>query len=176
MSRKTLLTVLLLLATLSGTVLGGCQPSQPTTPTPTESTAPTEPPSPTEETAPTEPPAPTEEAVPTEPPAGGGNLRIAVQESANVLNPYLGYNDTETFCIGALYDTLIDYDMETAEIKPWLADSWEWDPGYMGATFHLNPEAKWHDGEPVTADDVVFSFTYMQEQQFPSFFAIAPLG
>ncbi len=174
MNRKKTLVLLLLMTMLSGLVLSGCQQQTPTaTPAPAEPTvapteaapAPTAPPTPTEEAA----PAPTEEPAP----AGGGNLRIAVQESANVLNPYLGFNDTETFCIGALYDTLIDYDMETATIKPWLADSWEWDPDRMGATFHLNPDAKWHDGEPVTADDVVFSFNYMQQQQFPSFFAIA---
>jgi peptide/nickel transport system substrate-binding protein len=39
---------------------------------------------------------------------------------------------------------------------PRLADSWEIDGKEV--TFHLNENAKWHDGEPVTADDVVYTF------------------
>ena len=40
---------------------------------------------------------------------------------------------------------------------PELARSWEWtDP--LTLTFHLDPRAKWHDGLPVTAADVAFTF------------------
>ncbi|MFR1157713.1 MAG: ABC transporter substrate-binding protein [Coprococcus phoceensis] len=38
-----------------------------------------------------------------------------------------------------------------------MAESWEMSDDYMTITFHLNPDAKWQDGEPVTADDVVFT-------------------
>jgi peptide/nickel transport system substrate-binding protein len=41
---------------------------------------------------------------------------------------------------------------------PALADSWEVSADGLTYTFHLNPEATWHDGTPVTADDVAFSF------------------
>jgi peptide/nickel transport system substrate-binding protein len=157
---RRLWIVALALAALLSALLAGCgdddsPTKEPTTALVQEPTA-----------APTEAPEPP-------PPAAGGNLRLAVQESANVLNPYLAFNDTEQFCVGYMYDTLLGYDFEAAELLPGLADSWEWDPGFMGATFHLNPEATWHDGEAVTADDVVFSFTYLQMQQFPMFFAIA---
>lgn len=40
--------------------------------------------------------------------------------------------------------------------EPRLADSWDFDGADV--TFHLNENAKWHDGEPVTADDVVYTF------------------
>lgn len=38
-----------------------------------------------------------------------------------------------------------------------LADSWERNVDSTKITFHLNKNAKWHDGKPVTADDVVFT-------------------
>ncbi len=159
-------TVILLVGILLVGSLAACGPTaQPT------AVAPTSPP-PTAAAKPTAVPA-TQPPQPTATPATGGDLLVAMQEDANLLNPYLGFNSTETFCIGLIYDTLLGYDLEQAELLPGLADSWEWDEDYMGVTFYLNPEAKWHDGEPVTADDVVFSFTYMAEQQFPIFFAIA---
>jgi peptide/nickel transport system substrate-binding protein len=41
---------------------------------------------------------------------------------------------------------------------PGLADYWELADDGITYTFHLNPNATWHDGQPVTADDVIFSF------------------
>ncbi len=40
---------------------------------------------------------------------------------------------------------------------PRLAESWETNEASDKITYHLNPAAKWHDGEPVTAEDVVYS-------------------
>ena len=40
---------------------------------------------------------------------------------------------------------------------PRLAESWEINETSDKITYHLNPNAKWHDGQPVTADDVVYS-------------------
>ncbi len=40
---------------------------------------------------------------------------------------------------------------------PRLATRWEWDDSKT-LVFHLNPRARWHDGVPVTANDVAFSF------------------
>ncbi|MBM4408422.1 MAG: ABC transporter substrate-binding protein [Chloroflexi bacterium] len=53
-----------------------------------------------------------------------------------------------------LYNTLVTRD-QTEKIVPHLADSWDISPDATQFTFHLNPKATWHDGKPVTADDVV---------------------
>ena len=53
-----------------------------------------------------------------------------------------------------MYNTLVERD-ETEAIIPGLADSWEINATATEFTFKLNPNAKWHDGTPVTADDVV---------------------
>jgi peptide/nickel transport system substrate-binding protein len=46
----------------------------------------------------------------------------------------------------------------TAEIMPSLAESWEISPDKLRFTFQLREGLKWSDGQPLTADDVVFSY------------------
>lgn len=50
-------------------------------------------------------------------------------------------------------------------IIPWLATGWEAAPDGTSYTFRLVDGATWHDGTPLTADDVKFSFDYYR--QFP---------
>ncbi|WP_411828538.1 extracellular solute-binding protein [Neorhizobium petrolearium] len=45
-----------------------------------------------------------------------------------------------------------------------LAESVEWDEGRSFIQFNLNPNAKWSDGEPVTADDVIFTFELLRDK------------
>jgi peptide/nickel transport system substrate-binding protein len=63
-----------------------------------------------------------------------------------------------------LFDTLVTYEIDPAtgiadqtKIVPRLAKSWDVSPDGKTLTFHLNPDAKFWDGSPVTADDVYFS-------------------
>ncbi len=60
-----------------------------------------------------------------------------------------------------LYDALLEVD-ETGEI-PWLAQSWEVSDDGTVYTFHLVENALWHNGEPLTAEDVAFTFGYYRE-------------
>lgn len=46
----------------------------------------------------------------------------------------------------------------TGEIIPWLADSYQYSQDYKTLTIRLNKKAKWNDGVPFTAHDVVFTF------------------
>lgn len=43
-------------------------------------------------------------------------------------------------------------------LRPQLAKSWEWSNKGKTLTMHLREEVKWSDGEPFTADDVIFTF------------------
>lgn len=58
-----------------------------------------------------------------------------------------------------MFDTLAFPDV-TGDPKPWLAKSWETSADGKTWTFHLRDNVKWHDGQPLTADDVVFTFDY----------------
>lgn len=103
--------------------------------------------------------------------ADDSTLYLAVLEDARNLNPYMGTGRTDQFVIGFLYDTLLGWDQEEGLI-PGLADTWEIDEAENSIMYHLNPQAVWHDGEPVTAHDVAFSFSMIMEHRFPGFMAI----
>jgi peptide/nickel transport system substrate-binding protein len=61
----------------------------------------------------------------------------------------------------ALFTPLVQYD-EGLEPVPWLAQSWEL-LGDSGVVFDLRDDVRWHDGEPVTAEDVKFTFDRAKE-------------
>jgi len=47
---------------------------------------------------------------------------------------------------------------------PMLAESWEFD-GPTTVSFRINPNARWHDGEPVTAEDVAYTFKVFTDSE-----------
>ncbi len=51
----------------------------------------------------------------------------------------------------------------------WLATGYEYDEGYKGMTITLRQEAKWSDGKPFTADDVVFTFETLSQNPTMSY-------
>lgn len=60
-----------------------------------------------------------------------------------------------------LYDSLLEKD-ENGDI-PWLAESWNISEDGTTYTFNLVQNAVWHDGTPLTAEDVAFTFSYYKE-------------
>jgi peptide/nickel transport system substrate-binding protein len=48
-----------------------------------------------------------------------------------------------------------------------LATSWEYSPDLRTVTFHLHDNVEWHDGVPLTADDVVFTFQRIIDKKYP---------
>ncbi|MCL6708858.1 extracellular solute-binding protein [Pseudomonas sp. R2.Fl] len=50
-----------------------------------------------------------------------------------------------------------------------LAESVEWDEDRSFIQFNINPKARWHDGKPVTAEDVIFSFKLLQDKGRPPY-------
>jgi len=61
-----------------------------------------------------------------------------------------------------LTDSLVQYDSEL-NLQPRLAESWEFSADRLTLTFRLRSGVRWHDGQPVTADDVVFTVNKVQE-------------
>jgi peptide/nickel transport system substrate-binding protein len=60
-----------------------------------------------------------------------------------------------------LFDTLVWRDA-SGETIPWLATDWSRSDDGLTWTFTLRDGVRWHDGQPLTAADVAFSFEYMQ--------------
>ncbi|MBE3096857.1 MAG: hypothetical protein IMZ55_19475 [Acidobacteria bacterium] len=88
----------------------------------------------------------------------GGTLRGNFNAEPQTLNP-LTYKDLYARIIKEyVVESLLDRDPDTLQIIGVLADKWEVSPDGLVITFHLNPKAKFSDGAPVTADDVVFTY------------------
>ena len=62
-----------------------------------------------------------------------------------------------------VYDPLAWIDEYTLDPKPWLATSWEITPDGKTYTYKLRSDVTWHDGTPLTADDVAFSMITYRE-------------
>jgi len=68
-----------------------------------------------------------------------------------------------------IYEGLLSENGLTAQLEPELAQSWEISEDQLQITFTLREALKWSDGQPLTADDVVFSFQDIYlNQKIPS--------
>ncbi|SAI74188.1 solute-binding transport protein (periplasmic) [Bordetella ansorpii] len=90
----------------------------------------------------------------------GGTLNMIVQPEPPILVPALNQQGPTQFVAGKIYESLLTYNFDLKP-QPGLAKSWEASPDGLSYTFHLQDGVKWHDGQPFTADDVVFSLTEM---------------
>jgi peptide/nickel transport system substrate-binding protein len=78
---------------------------------------------------------------------------------AVTLDPGAAYETTSVGADILTYATLVHYPTgDLSNVKPWLASSWEVSPDGKTWTFHLAPNMKFSSGDPVTADDVVYTF------------------
>lgn len=92
----------------------------------------------------------------------GGDLQVAVSADASSLDPQSGPSGTDHIILYPMYDTLIDFDPETTEPEPGLAQDWE----YTDETtlrLELEPDVVFHDGTPMDAEAVKASLERFQE-------------
>ncbi|OCC04122.1 ABC transporter substrate-binding protein [Labrys sp. WJW] len=73
------------------------------------------------------------------------------------LDPIHTTTNIEQFIIDDLYEGLTAYD-GAGKVGPAVAESWTVSPDGLVYTFKLRPSAKWSNGDPVTAEDFVYSF------------------
>ncbi len=81
----------------------------------------------------------------------------AVSADPGHLNPAITTGSPTHAVADSLFSGLLALD-ETGEPRPDLALRWQLSEDGLRARFELAPDAKWHDGKPVTADDVKFTF------------------
>ncbi len=106
----------------------------------------------------------------------GGEISIAAPGTFDSMNPYvskgrpgaLASRVYETLMAEARYPLALPADAH-GEMYGLLAERVEYDEGKTWAIFHMRPEAKFADGEQVTAHDVVFSHNLFLEQGLKSY-------
>jgi len=88
----------------------------------------------------------------------GGVLRLATQSPSAAVNP-LTVSDAGGLCMLAQTGEFLTFDdNQKLALQPMLATSWKPSGGGKVWTFTLRPGVKFHNGAPLTADDVVFTF------------------
>jgi len=92
-----------------------------------------------------------------EPGVHGGNLRLALASAPPTFNYYGDLSNDIKLFAQQIFDTLVEFDLETYELVPGLATSWDVSDDGLVYTFHLREGVTWHDGEPFTAADVEFT-------------------
>jgi len=93
----------------------------------------------------------------------GGSVRMADIGSFDSLNPIL-YKGEAAGGLGLIYETLMTDSLEEPSTSYGLIAEWEsYPPDFSSVTFKLRDEARWHDGTPITPEDVVYSLDVNKE-------------
>lgn len=91
-----------------------------------------------------------------EDPKSGGTLNVVIQPEPPGLMMGLIQNGPTQMVAGQIYESLLRYD-KNLDPMPSLAKDWEKSEDGLTYTFTLQDDVVWHDGEPFTSEDVVFS-------------------
>ncbi len=97
----------------------------------------------------------------------GGTLNSTVVGTFDSFNPYIVQGTPAAgfagFGGGLLYDTLMEQSIDEGSVSHALvAEAYKYPDDYSSATYRLNPAARWHDGQPITVDDVIWSFNVLK--------------
>ena len=99
-------------------------------------------------------------------PKQGGTVNTIQPEPPGLVLGMVQNAPTRTVA-GNIYEGLLRYTTDL-EPMPQLAESWDVSDDGRTYTFHLREDVTWHDGEPFTADDVVFSADVFHREPNPS--------
>lgn len=102
----------------------------------------------------------TEEIVENYEPADGGTLKVSVTRF-NTLNPLFNNNYSLFQLHHLIYEGLVTFDTDM-NIQPLLAEGWNVAEDGQSIEFHLRDGVTWHDGEPFTAADVIFTINLIK--------------
>lgn len=101
-------------------------------------------------------------------PADGGSFVEGIVGAPRYLNPLLSdANPVDREISSLVFDGLTRYD-ESGELVPALAERWVVGEEGRSVSFTLDDDVTWHDGEPFTAEDVVFTYQLLQDEAFPA--------
>jgi oligopeptide transport system substrate-binding protein len=104
-------------------------------------------------------------------PASPDVFRFANQAEPELLDPGLMSGQADGRIARALFEGLVTQHPRTLEPQPGVAERWEITPDGRTYTFHLRHDARWTNGEPVTARDFEWSWRRVLHPDTPSRYA-----
>ena len=100
-------------------------------------------------------------------PAHGGSVTEGIVGEPRHINPLLAQSDADRDLVRLVYSGLLKYN-EGGKLVPDMAKSYEISQDELSYTVYLKDKVLWHDGAPVTADDVVFTIQLAQNSDYGS--------
>lgn len=100
-------------------------------------------------------------------PKTGGTYREGILKEPRIINPILAVGDADRDLSRLVFSSLLTYD-GTGILKTDLAQNYEVSHDAKSYTVTLKKNAVWHDGQPLDADDVVFTIQTIQNPAFKS--------
>ena len=99
--------------------------------------------------------------------ADKSDIVVAVDADVDTLHPTDFSTTVELGVLNQIYDTLLYYSPDgTKDPESRIAESYEVSDDGLDYTFHLRDDVTFHDGTPVTADDVVFSIELYKASEY----------
>ncbi|VAW16489.1 Prephenate dehydratase-associated ABC transporter, substrate-binding protein [hydrothermal vent metagenome] len=93
----------------------------------------------------------------------GGQFRLSAIGTFDTLNPF-NLKGTAVAGAGLIYDTLMTGSLdEPSSVYGLIAESLSYPDDYSSVTYKLRPQARWHDGKPITVDDVIYSLESLRK-------------
>ncbi len=94
-------------------------------------------------------------------------LNIVPSPKGDFTNGFSPYSSSANYgSQGMIYETLLFFNRMNGDVKPWLAQSYNFSNNATVLTFHLRTDVKWSDGQPFTSDDVAFTLNMLK--QYPT--------
>lgn len=94
-------------------------------------------------------------------------VRVGRSSDAITLDPARATENDSSEVVEQIFDTLVRYRPDSTEVEPSLAMRWESSEMGRAWTFHLRENVVFHDGTPVDADAIVFSFERQRDADHP---------
>src|SRR5262245_52040223 len=88
----------------------------------------------------------------------GGTFTYAVSSGPKTFNLPLNRESSTSDILRPVFDLLFMVDGRTGEPAPWMAESYAFSDDHRTLMLKLRDRLEWSDGEPITADDVLFTF------------------
>jgi peptide/nickel transport system substrate-binding protein len=92
------------------------------------------------------------------PGTAGGTLRLSLTDVPPRFFYYGEISSISQTLTQQMFDSLVEFNLDTYELEPGLAKSWEVSDDGTVYTFNLREGVTWSDGTPFTADDVIFTY------------------
>jgi peptide/nickel transport system substrate-binding protein len=99
---------------------------------------------------------------------------VGTTNDAITFNPMFMLETPEYSTADLIYDTYLSWEQQDFDTKANLATDWEQSEDGLTWTFNVRDDVTWHDGQPLTAGDIAYTFNWILDQKVGNFIDYLP--